>query len=121
MPCHFSLTFTLDAEAMRQRHRRKFLGQVLLVISLVALFIAVALFYLVVEQLEGNVLTPIVQHRMVSLPPALVLSSVLAMGLVFGLVGVLVATPLTVVVFIVVRMLYLEDVLGESSELDSKR
>lgn len=81
----------------------------------------VALFYLVVEQLEGNVLTPIVQHRMVSLPPALVLSSVLAMGLVFGLVGVLVATPLTVVVFIVVRMLYLEDVLNESSKLDSKR
>ncbi|WP_052050827.1 AI-2E family transporter [Leptolyngbya sp. KIOST-1] len=67
----------------------------------------VALFYLVVQQLEGNVLTPVVQQRVVSLPPALGLSTVLAMGIVFGLLGVLVATPVTVVVFIMVRMLYL--------------
>ena len=60
------------------------------------------------KQLEGNVLTPIVQQQVVSLPPALGLFTVLAMGLVFGMVGVLVATPLTVVVFIMVRMLYLE-------------
>jgi predicted PurR-regulated permease PerM len=72
----------------------------------------VALFYLVVQQLEGNVLTPIVQQKVVSLPPALGLSTVLAMGIVFGILGVLVATPLTVVIFIMVRMLYLGDVLG---------
>jgi len=34
--------------------------------------------------------------------------------LVFGMVGILVATPLTVVVFIMVRLLYLEDTLGAS-------
>jgi len=74
----------------------------------------VSLFYLVVQQLEGNVLTPIVQQQVVSLPPALGLFTVLAMGLVFGMVGILVATPLTVVVFIMVRLLYLEDTLGAS-------
>jgi predicted PurR-regulated permease PerM len=73
--------------------------------------IYVALFYLVVQQLEGNVLTPIVQQQVVSLPPALGLSTVLAMGILFGVLGILVATPLTVVVFILVRMIYVKDTL----------
>lgn len=72
----------------------------------------VTLFYLVVQQLEGNLLTPIVQHKVVSLPPALTLTAVLVMGVLFGPLGVLVATPLAVVVFILVKMLYLEDILG---------
>lgn len=76
----------------------------------------VALFYLVVQQLEGNVLTPIVQQKVVSLPPALGLSTVLAMGIVFGMLGILVATPLTVVIFIMVRMIYLKDMLEPDRE-----
>lgn len=71
----------------------------------------VALFYLVVQQLEGNILTPIVQQQVVSLPPVLGLSTVLALGLLFGPLGILVATPLTVVVFILVRMIYVQDIL----------
>ncbi|MBE9158732.1 AI-2E family transporter [Nodosilinea sp. LEGE 06152] len=73
----------------------------------------VALFYLVLQQLEGNILTPIVQQRVVSLPPALGLSAVLAMGIVFGILGVLVATPFTVMVLITVRMLYLNERLDD--------
>lgn len=78
----------------------------------------VAVFYLVVQQLEGNILTPIVQQKVVSLPPALGLSTVLAMGIIFGMLGVLVATPLTVVVFIMVRMIYLNDILEPASVTD---
>ncbi|MBF2003851.1 MAG: AI-2E family transporter [Synechococcales cyanobacterium C42_A2020_086] len=78
--------------------------------------IYVALFYLVVQQLEGNVLTPIVQQQVVSLPPVLGLSTVLAMGILFGVLGILVATPLTVVIFILVRMLYLRDMLEPTRE-----
>lgn len=63
------------------------------------------------QQLEGNVLTPIVQQQVVSLPPVLGSSAVLGMGILFGVLGILVATPLTVVVFILVRMLYLKDIL----------
>lgn len=74
--------------------------------------IYVALFYLVVQQLEGNLLTPIVQQKVVSLPPAIMLTAVLVMGYLFGPLGVLVATPLAVVLFILVRMLYLQDILG---------
>jgi predicted PurR-regulated permease PerM len=73
--------------------------------------IYVSLFYLIMQQLEGNVLTPIVQQQVVSLPPALGLSTVLAMGILFGILGILVATPLTVVVFILIRILYVKDIL----------
>ncbi len=70
------------------------------------------IFYVVVQQLEGNVLTPIVQQKMVSLPPALTLTAILAMGLLFGPIGVLLATPVAVVFFILVRQIYLRDILG---------
>jgi len=71
----------------------------------------VAVFYLVVQQLEGNVMTPIVQLKTASLPPVLTLTAVLAMGLVFGPLGVLIATPLAVVGMILVQELYIRDVL----------
>jgi predicted PurR-regulated permease PerM len=76
----------------------------------------VALFYLVVQQLEGNILTPVVQQWVVSLPPALGLSTVLALGILLGPLGVLAATPLTVVAFVMVRMIYLQDILEPNSE-----
>jgi predicted PurR-regulated permease PerM len=78
--------------------------------------VAVTLFYLVVQQLEGNLITPLIQHRIVHLPPALTLISVLIMGTFFGFVGLLVATPLLAVVMVLVKMLYLNDTLGQKVE-----
>jgi predicted PurR-regulated permease PerM len=68
---------------------------------------------LLVQQVESNMIQPLVQRRMVSLPPALTLFSVLAFGALFGLPGLLLATPLTVVAFIAVKELYLRHTLGE--------
>ncbi|PIG91500.1 AI-2E family transporter [Gloeocapsopsis sp. IPPAS B-1203] len=72
----------------------------------------VAIFYLVVQQLEGNVLTPIVQQKTVSLPPAITLIAVLAMSALFGPLGALVATPLAAVIMALIKMLYVQDILG---------
>ena len=58
--------------------------------------------YVVIQQLEGNVLQPLVQERTVSIPPALLLLSLVVMGQLFGLLGLLVATPLTAVLLVVV-------------------
>lgn len=71
----------------------------------------VAVFYLVVQQLEGNVLTPIVQMKTADLPPVLTLTAVVAMGILFGPLGVLVATPLALVGMILVQELYIHDIL----------
>ena len=69
--------------------------------------------YLLIQQIEGNVIMPIVQARSVDLPPALTLFSLVAFGLLFGIPGVLLATPLTVVAYVMVRKLYVTDALGE--------
>ncbi|MFW5972826.1 MAG: AI-2E family transporter [Bacteroidota bacterium] len=70
--------------------------------------------YIVVQQLEGNLLTPLVMRQMVSLPPALTLSATIIAGVMFGLPGVLLATPLALLVVILVREVYINDLLGDS-------
>jgi predicted PurR-regulated permease PerM len=67
------------------------------------------IFYLAAHQFEGQLLIPLIQRRVVSVPPALTLFSVLAFGLLFGPLGVILATPLTVVLLVLVRRLYLHD------------
>jgi predicted PurR-regulated permease PerM len=67
------------------------------------------LFYVAAHQFEGHVLIPLIQRRVVSVPPALTLFSVLAFGLLFGPLGVILATPLAVVVLVLVRRLYLNE------------
>lgn len=71
------------------------------------------LFYLVVQQLEGNLLVPIVQRKVVRLPPVLTVAASVAMTVLFGFVGLLFATPLVAALLIMVKMVYVEDVLGD--------
>jgi predicted PurR-regulated permease PerM len=73
--------------------------------------IYVTVFYLVVQQLEGNLITPIVQRQTVDLPPALTLTVIFIMGLLFGPFAVFIAAPLAATFLILVKMIYLEDIL----------
>lgn len=73
--------------------------------------------YVAVQTVESYLITPLIQREAVLLPPALVLTMQLVFGLLFGLLGLLVATPLTVILVVLVKMLYLEDRLGEKVEL----
>ena len=54
---------------------------------------------LVVQQLEGNVLHPLIMGRALRLHPLAVLSAVTAGALLFGIVGALVAVPLIAVTY----------------------
>ena len=65
-----------------------------------------------VQFLEGNFITPIIQKRAVSLPPAVLITSQLLFGVLFGFLGVLLATPITVVIIVLVQMLYIREILG---------
>src|SRR5690606_20455728 len=56
----------------------------------------VLILFLVIQQLEGNLISPIIQHHAVELPPALLLFALLAFGILFGVLGVVLAEPLTV-------------------------
>lgn len=64
---------------------------------------------LAVQQVQGNLVMPLLQNRMVDLPPAVTIFGIIAAGILFGVPGVLLATPLTIVVLVLVRRLYLEE------------
>jgi predicted PurR-regulated permease PerM len=69
------------------------------------------LVYLVVQQLEGNVLIPIIQRWAVRLPPVVGVLAIVAGGLLLGVTGIVFATPLAVVGMCLVQHLYVEDTL----------
>jgi predicted PurR-regulated permease PerM len=76
--------------------------------------------YVVAQTLEGYVLSPLVQKKMVLLPPALTISVQVLLGVLVGAIGVALAAPLTAVGLVLVKMLYVEDVLHEPAELPTE-
>jgi predicted PurR-regulated permease PerM len=78
----------------------------------------VAALYVGIQIVEG-MLGPIVQQRAAYLPPVLLLVSQLALGVLVGVLGVIVATPLAAAAMVAVQMLYVEDVLDDSMKSDS--
>ena len=71
------------------------------------------LLYVLIQQVESNLITPLVQRQAVSLPPAVTLFAVVAFGLLFGPLGILFATPLAVVALVAVSRLWVREALGE--------
>lgn len=69
--------------------------------------------YLFIQFLEGNILTPLIQRRAVNLPPALIIGAIVIMGILFGLPGIILATPFAAVLMVAVKRLYIEDVLND--------
>lgn len=81
----------------------------------------VILVYAVVQFLEGNLITPQIQQHAVDMPPVALLVAQLIMGVLFGLLGLLLATPLAVVIIVLTQMLYLQGVLGDRVEVLGQR
>lgn len=69
--------------------------------------------YLVIQTVESNILMPIIFHKTAHLPPALTIAGQLILGGMTGMLGFILATPLTAVAMVVTQMLYVEDVLGD--------
>ena len=65
-----------------------------------------------VQTVEGNFLTPMVQSRTADLPPALLLVMQVLTGALFGLLGVALAAPLSAMALVLVRRGYTEAWLG---------
>jgi len=66
----------------------------------------VVLIYLIAHIVEGYIVTPLIQHRLVYLPPALILVTQFLLELFAGVVGVMFATPLMVVAMVLIKELY---------------
>lgn len=74
----------------------------------------VAILYLALQSLDGYVFTPLVDRKSVELPPVVTISAQVLLGLAFGFIGLLLASPFAAVAVLLVKMLYIEDVLGDS-------
>lgn len=76
-----------------------------------ALFVALA--YAGIQFFENQLLIPILMREGVDLPPVLTLLGLAVMGVVFGFLGMLVAVPLLAAIVVAVKLLYVEDVVGD--------
>lgn len=77
----------------------------------------VVIVYVAVQLLESNLITPLIQEKVVSLPPALLITAQLLLGVTAGILGILVATPLTVATIVLIQTVYVEDVLGDKAQV----
>lgn len=80
------------------------------------------LLYVLVHHVEAYIIQPLIQQFAVEIPAALALFSLLTFGLLFGFVGILLAVPLAVVSYVLVKRLYVIETLDTETPIpgDSK-
>ncbi len=70
--------------------------------------IVTALIYVVSQAIVSSIVTPIIQERIIKLPPALTIVSQVIMGSLSGALGIIMAVPLLVIVIILVDEFYVK-------------
>lgn len=75
----------------------------------------VLILYLCIQMLEAYLITPTVEKRIVSLPPALTLLWLILFGILTGIFGMILATPLLATIIVFVDQLYVKDYLGNKA------
>ncbi|HEX8251747.1 MAG TPA: AI-2E family transporter [Thermoanaerobaculia bacterium] len=81
----------------------------------------VIVLYLVIQQLEGNVVTPLLLKNRLDVPPVLTVVAVAALGVVFGVIGMLIAEPLLAAILVTTKMLYVQDVVGDDVKVGKEK
>ena len=79
--------------------------------------VQVVILYLVLQTIEGYILTPMVQRKAVLLPEAMTLVMQVLLGWLVGALGVGLAAPVAAATLVVVKMLYVEDVLDDDVDV----
>jgi predicted PurR-regulated permease PerM len=69
----------------------------------------VAGLYILIQFIESNFITTLVQKKLLNMPPALIIIAQLIMGLLTGAWGLVLATPIIVIVIVLVQELYLKN------------
>ncbi|QMU27100.1 AI-2E family transporter [Adhaeribacter radiodurans] len=71
----------------------------------------VFLLYMCIQTIEGYVLTPMLDKKLVSMPPALLLFGQVLLGILVGITGILLASPIIAVLLVLIKELYIKDYL----------
>jgi predicted PurR-regulated permease PerM len=75
----------------------------------------IGLYFVVNTGIESHLLVPLIQRYAVNLPPAMAVLALFLMGELFGFLGILLAIPLAATLLVVVKIVYVRDVLGDNS------
>jgi hypothetical protein len=73
----------------------------------------VLIFYIIIQQLESSILTPLVMAKQVSLLPVVTLFAQIFFATFFGFFGLILALPLTVIGQILFKEIIIKDVLDQ--------
>ncbi len=77
----------------------------------------VVLAYVAIQQIESNVLYPLLMKKGLELPPVLTIFTQGVLATVFGFIGLLVAVPMLAAAIVPIKMLYVRDVVGDDVKL----
>ncbi|HMH32968.1 MAG TPA: AI-2E family transporter [Puia sp.] len=70
--------------------------------------VVVTLVYIICQTLVESIITPLIQKRIIHLPPALTLMSQLIMGTLSGVIGIILAIPVLSILIICIDELYVK-------------
>lgn len=77
----------------------------------------VLIVYVGIQFVENHLLIPLLMRGGLDLPPALTIVGQALMTLLFGFLGLMVAVPMTAALMVPIKMLYVEDVVGDQIEV----
>lgn len=80
------------------------------------MFVYVLLLYFGIQIVESYLITPMIEKKMVQLPPALTLFWMVLLGVLTGILGLILATPILAALMVLVEELYVKDYLEASGE-----
>ena len=75
----------------------------------------VCLLYAAIQAVESNLITPLIQRKMISLPLAMILIAQVVLGIFTGILGLILAVPVVAIVTVLIKMVYIEDILEDKS------
>ena len=73
--------------------------------------------YLLIHQIEGQLFVPLIQNRMVYIPPAVILLGIVTITVLFGAVSIIFAAPIVIIIFVAVKKIYIRDTLREKTDI----
>lgn len=78
-----------------------------------ALALGVVILYVVIQNIEGEFVTPLIQQKMVNLPPAYIILFQVFMAIIAWWIWVILATPLLSIIIVLIQKLYVEPVADQ--------
>lgn len=72
--------------------------------------------YVGIQLIESSFITPLVQKRLIEIPPAFIIIGQITMGVLTGGLGIILATPLVAIIMVLTKELYIKDTLNKEGE-----